>query len=211
MSLELIGAGFGRTGTLSLKGALESLGLAPCHHMLEVFSHPETANDWYDAAVGREVDWNALLGGYRASVDWPSCAFWRELSVAFPDAKVLLSVRDPNRWYDSVRDTIYKAMMMGRQSDDPTVRERFRMADQIVLRNTFDDRFEDRAHAIRVFERHSEEVKKTIPAERLLIYEVGSGWEPICDFLELDVPQEDFPHVNSRDEFRERIKAAAEP
>ena len=87
MALELIGAGFGRTGTLSLKGALESLGLAPCHHMMEVFSHPETADDWYDAAVGRKVDWHALLGGYRASVDWPSCAFWRELSVAFPDAR----------------------------------------------------------------------------------------------------------------------------
>ena len=84
------------------------------------------------------------------------------------------------------------------------------MADQIVLRNTFDDRFEDRAHAIRVFERHSEEVKKTIPAERLLIYEVGSGWEPICNFLGLDVPQEDFPHVNSRDEFRGRMQAATE-
>ena len=178
--------------------------------MLEVFAHPETADDWYDAAVGREVDWHALLGGYRASVDWPSCAFWRELSVAFPDAKVLLSVRDADRWYESVRDTIYQAMTMGRQHDDPAVRERFRMADQIVLQNTFDDRFEDRAHAIRVFERHNEEVKQTIPAERLLVYEVGSGWEPICHFLGLDVPEEDFPHLNARDDFMGRMQALAE-
>lgn len=207
MALQLIGAGFGRTGTLSLKEALESLGLAPCHHMMEVFLHPETADDWLAASLGQNVDWNQLLGGYRASVDWPSCAFWRELSVAFPEARVLLSVRDPERWYQSVFETIYQVMKQARQSEDASVRERLRMADQIVLQNTFDGRFEDRAHAIGVFERHVEDVKKTIPAERLLVYEVGSGWEPICDFLGLDVPQREFPRVNTRDEFQARFRA----
>ncbi len=209
MSLELIGAGFGRTGTLSLKGALESLGLAPCHHMMEVFAHPETADDWYDAALGREVDWHELLGGYRACVDWPSCSFWRELSVAFPDAKVLLSVRDPERWYESVYETIYQVISNARRSDDPAVQHRLRMADRIVFHDTFDDRFEDRGYAIGVFERHSEEVKKTIPAERLLVYEVGSGWEPICDVLGRDVPQEEFPHLNPRNAFQGMVQAAA--
>ena len=210
MSLELIGAGFGRTGTLSLKGALESLGLSPCHHMMEVFSHPETADGWYDAAVGREVDWHELLAGYRASVDWPSCAFWRELSDAFPNAKILLSVRDPERWYESVYETIYRVISTAKQSDDPVVRERLRMADRIVFQNTFDDRFEDRVHAIGVFERHVEEVKKTIPTERLLVYELGSGWEPICDFLGVDVPEGDFPHVNPRGNFEAMVRSLAD-
>jgi hypothetical protein len=208
VSLELIGAGFGRTGTLSLKGALESLGLGPCHHMLEVFSHPETADDWYAAAVGDRVDWPALLAGYRACVDWPSCAFWREISAAFPDAKVLLSVRDPERWYQSVYETIYAAISHAKQSPDPAAQDRLRMADRIVFQHTFDGRFSDRAHAIGVFERHIEDVQKSLPSERLLVYEVSSGWTPLCNFLGLDEPEEDFPHANSRDAFQQTVRSA---
>ena len=205
MSLELIGAGFGRTGTLSLKSALEAIDLGPCHHMMEVFKNPGSEDDWHQASLSNDVAWEGLLGGYRSSVDWPSCSFWRELADFYPDAKVLLSVRDPERWYESVLETIYRVTVGMRRSEDASVRERVKMADALIFQGTFEGRFEDRSFAIGVFERHIEEVKKTIPAERLLVYEVKDGWEPLCGFVGRSVPDFDFPHVNSRDEFRSRV------
>lgn len=207
MALELIGAGFGRTGTLSLKHAIEALGL-PCHHMLEVFANPGSETQWYDASLGKEIDWEALLGSYRAIVDWPGCRFWRELTALHPDAPVLLSLRDPERWYESAYETIYQAILKARGSDDPEVLERMKMADKVVFGDTFQGRFEDRAFAIGVFEAHVEEVKRSIPGDRLLVYEMGDGWEPLCRVLGKPVPDIDFPHVNSRDEFRDRLKRA---
>ena len=205
MSLELIGAGFGRTGTLSLKTALEMIGLGPCHHMLEVHANPGSDETWYQASLGDEIDWETLLGRYRAIVDWPGCRFWRELSQRYPSAPVLLSVRNPESWYESVSETIYRTMQMARASKDPAVRERIKMADKVVFEDTFSGRFEDRAFAIGVFEAHVEEVRRTIPAERLLVYQVRDGWEPLCKFVGRPVPEQDFPHVNTRDEFRERL------
>lgn len=211
MTLELIGAGFGRTGTLSLKAALETIGLGPCHHMLEVFVNPGSEKSWYQASLGNEIDWEALLDGYRSIVDWPGCRFWRELSQRYPSAPVLLSVRNPESWYESASETIYQAIKTGKASEDPTVRERVKMADKVVFQDTFSGRFEDRAFAIRVFEAHIEEVRRTIPEERLLVYQMGDGWEPLCKFLGRRVPDQDFPHVNARNEFQERMKQGRAP
>jgi len=208
MPLDLIGAGFGRTGTLSLKAALEKIGLGPCHHMMEVVRNPGSERGWYDASTGVPTDWEVLLAGYRSVVDWPGCHFWRELCAAYPRARVLLSVRDPERWYESASETIYQGVQLGRRSENPVARAIFEMADKVVFQDTFRNRFEDRAFAISVFEAHNEAVKREIPAERLLVYEVAAGWGPLCAFLGRPVPDEPFPHVNSRDEFKGMLARA---
>jgi len=205
MALALIGAGFGRTGTASLKIALEKLGLGPCYHMLEVFSNPAHAALWHAAASDPRVAWEGPLAGYAATVDWPGCYFWRELSDHFPDARVLLSVREPGSWYRSVRDTIYQPLMDPPAAVPPGWRE---MARGLILEGTFDGRLDDRDHAIAVFERHTEAVRRAIPPQRLLVYEASQGWEPLCRFLSKPVPAEPFPRVNTTDEWRERMAAA---
>ncbi|MDX1648263.1 MAG: sulfotransferase [Myxococcota bacterium] len=208
MALAVVGAGFGRTGTLSLKGALETLGLGPCYHMTEVFAHPEHVAVWRDATEGRPVDWDALFAGYGACVDWPACAFWRELAWRWPEAKVILTVRDPQRWYESVAKTIHLVMQRELPDDAPEpVRAHLAMVRRLIEEETFDGRFEDRDHAIAVYEAHNRAVREAVPPERLLVYEVAEGWEPLCRFLDRPVPAEPFPRVNSTDEFRERFLA----
>ena len=205
MGLTLVGAGFGRTGTLSLKSALETLGVGPCYHMLEVRRNPEHESLWSRAADGEDVDWDALFEGYAAAVDWPACRFWSELAGRYPEAKVLLSLRDPDGWYDSVRETIYRAMkgeIRGMPSDH------LAMVRKIVLEQTFGGRFEDRTHAIDVFVRHNQEVRESVAPERLLVYEASQGWEPLCAFLGLPVPDEPYPRVNTREQTRAMIEAA---
>lgn len=208
MALAVVGAGFGRTGTLSLKGALETLGLGPCYHMTEVFAHPEHVPVWRDATEGRPVDWDALFAGYGSCVDWPACAFWRELASHWPDAKVILTVRDPQRWYESVAKTIYLVLQRELPGDAPEpVRAHHAMVRRLIDEGTFGGRFEDRDHAIGVYEAHNRAVREAVPPDRLLVYEVAEGWEPLCRFLDRPVPAEPFPRVNSTDEFRERFLA----
>lgn len=205
MSLQLIGAGFGRTGTKSLKEALELLGLAPCHHMAELFTHPEQAPVWHAAAKGEPTDWRAFLKDYRASVDWPSCHFWRELVEAFPDAKVLLTERDADAWYKSMEHTIFQAIArIDKVADDHIRGPQMRMAKYIVEEKTFGGRT-DREHVIAVYKAHNAAVKRAIPAEKLLVYDVGQGWEPLCRFLGVPVPATPFPHTNTSQEFRSRL------
>ena len=205
MALRLIGAGFGRTGTLSLKVALETLGCGPCYHMMEVLGKPAHVDLWSRAADGEAIDWEDLFDGYPAAVDWPACYFWRELVDRYPAAPVLLSLRDPAGWYKSVRSTIYRAMTEFEPPDVPAIRKQLAMTRKIVLEQTFGGRFEEEAHAISVFERHNEAVKAAIPAERLLVYEPGDGWEPLCKLLDVPVPDEPFPHVNSTEDFLGRF------
>lgn len=205
MTLSLIGAGFGRTGTLSLKIALEQLGLGRCYHMAEVFANPDHATQWRTAAESGRADWETPLAGYGATVDWPGCYFWRELAARYPDAKVLLSVRDSGSWHRSVMDTIYQPLMNPPAGMSP---EWSAMAHAIVLERTFGGRLDDRDHAISVFERHNAEVARAIPPERLLIYEASEGWEALCRFLGRPVPETPFPRTNSTEEFRSRLAAA---
>lgn len=216
--MKVIGAGFGRTGTLSLKVALETLGFGPCYHMMEVFAHPEHAPLWEAAWRGEPVDWDDLLEGYEAAVDWPACAFYEELMERYPEAKVILTVRDPERWYESVRNTIYALSM--KVSGSRVLRlvfglrsllrygtfARGNMVKEIIWDGTFDGHFEDETYAIGVFERHNEEVRRRVPEDRLLTYEVSEGWEPLCEFLGVEVPDEPFPRLNDTAEMRRRLR-----
>jgi hypothetical protein len=207
MTIDVIGVGFGRTGTLSLKHALEKLGFNRCYHMIEVFQNPGHAALWSAAADGQTIDWDALFAGYRATVDWPGAYFWRELTARYPEAKVILSVRPAEAWYRSTRDTIFAVSPDDMPPEIPNAAEQHAMVQKVVWNGTFGGRFEDRAHAIDVYEKHNDEVRKTIPADRLLVYEPGQGWEPLCSFLSRPVPDEPYPHVNSTEEFNNRLKS----
>jgi hypothetical protein len=205
MALRVIGAGFGRTGTLSLKSALERLGFGPCYHMTELIEHPEHADFWERAAAGDEVDWDQILRGYRAAVDWPTCNFYRPLAEHYPEAKVILTVRDPERWYTSAQTTIFPRITRPIAKDKAVLRSRARMQRKVVIEQAFEGDITDRDHVLAVFRRHVEQVQRTIPPARLLVYDVADAWAPLCGFLERPVPDEPFPHVNSSDEFRQRF------
>jgi len=211
MSIEVIGAGFGRTGTTSLKAALEQLGFDKCHHMSEVIAHPEQAEGWLAAHAGEPVDWDALLAGYRSTTDWPACGFYRELMEAYPEAKVVLSVRDPARWYESVRETIYpltrEAPRWFVRLFAPGLYAVNRLGTDMIFDGVFGGRFEDREHALAVYAAHVEEVERAVPPERLLIYSVKQGWEPLCAFLDVPVPEGPFPHLNERAMLQRVLKA----
>lgn len=211
MALQVIGAGFGRTGTASLKAALETLGYGRCYHMFEFMEHPEHAPYWDAASRGRPVAWDELFEGYRATVDWPGCTFYRELRAAYPDAKVVLSVRDPERWYRSASKTIFTAPRGGPKFlfqllATPRMWRSVRVVRRILSKRTFRGKERDKAHTIGVFNAHIEDVRRTVPPERLLVYEVGQGWGPLCDFLGVPVPAQAFPHVNDADTFQENMQ-----
>lgn len=199
MPLDVIGAGLGRTGTTSLKQALEQLGFVRCHHMTEVFAHPETAARWEAAAEGEPVDWEALLAGYRATVDWPSCHFYRDLARIYPRAKIILTLRDPEAWFRSTQATIFRTERLGEIERHPMGA----FLKKAIL-PTFDGRVHDHDHALAVYERHNAEVRRTIPPQRLLVYDVAEGWEPLCRFLGVPIPADPFPHANTTAEFRAR-------
>ncbi|WP_424535127.1 sulfotransferase family protein [Sphaerisporangium viridialbum] len=210
--LEVIGAGMGRTGTYTLKAALERLGCGPCHHMSSLDGDLDRIRGWEAAARGEPVAWDELLDGYQATVDWPSCYFWQELMDAYQEARVILTVRDAGRWYESVRDTIYRsshrqpglAGMLMRLEDGVCqgLRHRRRMCERVIWEGTFGARFDDPDYAMRVFEWHTAHVLAAVPADRLLVYEVRQGWGPLCDFLGVPVPDESFPHLNDTAAFR---------
>ena len=201
MPLEVIGAGFGRTGTMSLKLALERLGHVKCYHMSEVFAHPEHVPMWAAAHRGEPVDWEALYRGYRASVDWPSCDLWEVHSALYPNAKVILSTRDPDSWYTSVMNTIYQSSMNARDSADPMMSRFGEWIDETIWKGVFDGRMDDRAHAVDVYSAHVERVKATLPKSRLLVFEAKQGWLPLCEFLGVEVPDESYPRVNTTEDF----------
>ncbi len=200
MSLKVVGAGVGRTGTHSLKLALEQLLGGPCHHMLEILGDPTQVPGWIDAIEGRPVDWSAMPPGYVSIVDWPGCSFWSELSEANPDALVLLSLRDPESWYRSASNTIFQSF-----DKVPPELQPWMDAMRVLLRDRFSDRFEDPTAMMDAYERHNSAVRRAIPASRLLEWAPEHGWDPICDRLGLDVPSEPFPMTNTTDEFREMV------
>lgn len=206
MALKVIGAGFGRTGTLSLKSALELLGFGPCYHMVEVIARPEHSELWDQAARGEAVDWAALFSGFAATVDWPACHFWRELLDVWPEAQVILTRRDPERWYESVRNTIYPTLTEPLPEDAPPWAEvHRRMTRRIILEDTFHGRFEDPDYAIAQYHAHNQAVIDTVSASRLLIFDPTAGWEPLCEFLGVQVPPHPYPQMNSTAEFQQHF------
>lgn len=209
MALKVIGAGFGRTGTMSLKVALERLGFVKTHHMDEVLPSKTQRACWHDIATGKPANWDAVFEGYEASVDFPSSTYYNELSAHFPDAKIVLTVRDADRWYVSARDTIYafgKALPAWLQTAVPVLRTIREMVDGAIWDRVFHGRFEDEAYAKQVFRDYIEQVKRDVPAEKLLVFEVKQGWEPLCAFLDCDVPDTPFPHVNDTASFKKMIR-----
>ena len=199
--IEVIGAGFGRTATASLKRALEVLGFGPCDHMHENFDHPERFALWREAMhrkdAGEPIDWRPLLSDYRAVVDWPGEHFWRELASAHPQAKVVLTVRDPDRWCDSISTTIFPLLLHLAETGGES------LPGDIILDRTFAHRTDDRAHVMAVYAAHNEAVREEIGPDRLLVFDVKEGWEPLCAFLGLPVPDgEAFPHLNDTAEFK---------
>lgn len=200
MALKVVGAGFGRTGTLSMKLALEMLGVGPCYHMVEVFKNPHHAEIWSAAADG-PVDWESIFAGYQSTVDWPSTFFWRELANHYSDAKVILTVRSTESWLNSMHQTILRVMQGEPPEGVDIAKAQHQMARKLVLERTFGGKADDDAHLASVYERHNEEVRRSIPADRLLVFEAKQGWEPLCKFLGVPVPDAPYPKVNSAEEF----------
>lgn len=213
--MKLIGAGLPRTGTLSQKVALEMVGFGPCYHMVNVLSDLDETEGWAQALEGKAA-WDEIFEGHESTVDWPGSFFYRELADYYPDAKVLLSLRDSESWVKSMRDTIwgifYGDMLMRDLSDargrvDPQWASYIKMMEGMweksgLINAASDTTSEDMASAM---ERYHQEVQDTIPADRLLVWSVSEGWEPLCEFLEVPVPEADFPHLNDSKVFADRV------
>jgi hypothetical protein len=207
MGLQVIGAGVGRTGTTSLKVALERLLGGRCYHMYEVFQHPEHLDVWRSAVDGRLPDWRLVFDGYTATVDWPGAAFWRPLRARHPDALVLLSTRESaEAWFESAEPTIGVALT---RPPTPETAAWHDMAVRLV-QSTFTAVPFERTAAMRAYEDHNQRVRAEVPSARLLDWQPGDGWEPLCERLGIAVPDEPFPHLNTQDDYL-RVLARAEP
>jgi hypothetical protein len=200
VALKIVGSGLGRTGTKSLQSALNILGVGPCHHMVEVFAHPESARLWIEAGEGRP-DWDAIFADYGAMVDYPGAHYWREISAHYPKAKVLHTTCDPDAWFESTQATIFNPT--GLPSRHGPMAEFF-----ASFMKGFAERKNDRAFMTDYFRRHDEAVRRSVPPERLLVYQAGQGWEPLCRFLDVPVPEVPYPNENSRAEFIARAQSA---
>jgi hypothetical protein len=197
--MKVFGAGFGRTGTMSLKFALEKLRIGPCYHMREVVSRPSHIKLWYDISRGEHPNWNRLFSGFNSAVDFPVCLFYKQLINIFPEAKFILTLRDFDTWYISTANTIYKVPSILPDWFERVVypiRMFIVMQVNLIWVGLFKNNFSDRDSTKLVYYEHIESVKKIIPADKLLIYNVKEGWEPLCEFLDVDVPDIPFPKVN---------------
>ena len=204
MSISVIGAGVGRTGTNSLRLALNQLGLGPCHHMDEVIHNmPVQVPLWAIAAKG-QPDWTAIFEGYGSAVDWPTASFYHELHKQYPTAKFVLTQRSTESWYASFSETIYKLLAM--KDELPTHMQDWLAMGLAVLAKAGFANGMDEAGLKAAFNTHNEAVKAAIPAKQLLVYEVSQGWEPLCAFLGKPVPSEAFPRSNDRTAFWENLK-----
>jgi hypothetical protein len=204
MTLKVIGTGFGRTGTDSMRVALEILGFGPCHHMCALLADSEHAKLWGDVIAGAPPDWSLLLGGYSSCVDWPSAHYWPQLIEAFPQAKVILTWRSAESWWASFSRTILPRILAFEETEaTPKSRE-------LIGPKVFGDRPHDRDHCIAVYEANVAAVKARVPADRLLIHCLGDGWTPLCAHLGVPVPEEPYPASNSTRQFGKNFPVASE-
>ena len=205
MSLEIIGSGFGRTGTMTTKQALEQLEFGPCHHMVEIIENPEQLPLWKALAAGQTVDWAEVYDGYRSQVDWPGAHVWEQAANAFPDAKIIHTERPEDAWWNSFNGTIGKFFSVFRELElPPHILDQFTTMHDWMMLETFTD-FTDRDSAITAYRANNRRVRDTIPADRLLVFQVADGWEPLCAFLGVPVPDEPFPHSQPKKEFWEHF------
>jgi hypothetical protein len=202
--MHVIGAGLGRTGTYSLKFALNQLGLGPCHHMEEVLHNMSRQVPLWEAVVSGRADWAEVYKGYASAVDWPTASFYRELAAVYPDAKFVLSTRSAESWAESFGETIY-AVLHGREQAPPDKRDWLEMVVKIIAKAGIPLGL-DRVGLIKAFTAHEAAVKAAIPAGRLLAFDVKQGWGPLCAFLGKPVPAEPFPRTNDREQFFQLIK-----
>jgi hypothetical protein len=203
MPLQVIGTGVGRTGTYSLKLALEQLGLGPCHHMEEVIFNPQRHVPLWSQVVQGQPDWEAAYDGYHSAVDWPTAAFWQELAEEYPQAKIILTTRSQESWYESFSETILSLMATQDQAP-PEMKPFMEMATGVIEKTGIGTK-SSKEEIIRAFNTHNDAIRSTIPEERLLVYEVREGWEPLCEFLGMPVPDTPFPNTNGKEEFWERL------
>ena len=200
MGLKIIGSGFGRTGTMSTKMALEHLGFGPCHRMVEVMGNPVQPAYWADFARGKELDRAEVFADYTAQVDFPGATVWHELSIAFPDAKVIHTERPEDDWWASYSSTIGKFFAHRENIPlPPPIAAIFETMDYLLVRRVFGGL--DRETSIAAYRRNNERVRATVPTDKLLIFSPTDGWDPLCRFLDVPVPATDFPHSHARDEF----------
>ncbi len=195
MALKVIGAGLGRTGTLSLKFALEHLGFGPCYHMMEIMAQGEQRLPQWIGVVRGAADWDAVFDGFTSSVDYPACYFWKERAAHWPEAKVILSTRDAQGWFESVNHTIMSPQSVEHMRSGPLAE----FTEGTVLKD-FGDKVHDRTFMTDYFERWEASVIETLPPERLLVHRPGDGWEPLCAFLGVPVPGEPYPRVNTAED-----------
>jgi hypothetical protein len=217
--MRLIGAGLPRTGTLTQKVAVEMLGLGPCYHWVDVLADLRRVDQWQRAMDG-EGPWQEIFAGFDSTVDWPGGYFYKELMEAYPEAKVLLSVREGQKWEPSFRETIWnmghgesllRLLSSARAQVDPQWQDYLALVQRMFWgpEGTFANGHGTPGELIAEMERHNEEVKRVVPAERLLVWQVSDGWEPLCEFMEVEVPQEPLPHVNDRETFLGRVADGA--
>jgi hypothetical protein len=202
MTLKIVGPGFGRTGTKSTKDALELLGFGPCHHMYEVFANPPQVDHWLDVFVGKPVNWEQVFDGYTSQIDWPGAHAWRDLVTAFPDAKVLLTKRPDDSWHRSFSRTIGKLWQVHDHLDlPPHIRAMSNGLLAAVGREDLRCAMTDKAGLLAAYRRREAEVRAAVSPDRLLVFDVADGWEPLCTFLGVSVPDTPFPHENLGDDF----------
>lgn len=207
MNLEVVGAGFGRTGTETLKNALEILGFGPCYHMFEIDKHPEHIEKWNDVRSKGSRQWMEIYRDYSSAVDWPTCAYFEELIEAFPESKVILTVRDPGEWFTSMSKTVFRALSEDEKGLSEKTIELRRMSRALISEGTFKGRLDDRTFCESIYLDHIKSVKSKVPPNRLLVYEVRHGWKPLCTFLDREVPSTEFPIGNSTQDFERRVLA----
>jgi hypothetical protein len=209
--VKVIGVGFGRTGTMSLKAALERLGAGPCFHMIELIMGERSERDlaqWVKVAAG-EQDWTEVFDGWESTVDWPAAARWREICDAFPDVPVLLNVREFDGWYTSMENTIRAAKVTPPDELEPDANRPlpnpalWGVIDTLIWTGDFQDRFEDRDWVRQMYDDRIAQIKAEIEPERLTVWELGvDGWEPLAAMLGVPVPPEPFPRLHDTAEFR---------
>lgn len=208
MTLSVFSAGFGRTGTLSLKLALEQIGFGPCHHMDEVVHNGETQIPLWNEAYAGQPDFETIYAGYRSAVDWPTAAFWRELADTYPHAKVILSTRSAESWRASFAGTIL-TILSAPETWPANARPWLEMVFNVVVNRSLGGRMGD-DDLLAAFNAHEAAVKSAVPPDRLLVFDVRQGWEPLCDFLGQPVPNSPFPRTNSKEEFFELVREGME-
>ncbi len=218
MSIKIIGAGFPRTGTNTLKVSLEQLGFTKTYHMKELLVHPHELQFWQTLRETGTTDWDALYNGYQATVDFPCYPWYKEHMKQYPDAKVILSTRPFEKWYDSVYSTIWQAQMPPSEEQKKEMGEKLaanpglaasmkcvKFAGEVIMNDHFQGKFLDKELAEKIFNKHHEDVKAYVPADKLLVFDVSEGWQPLCEFLGVPQPEEPIPHLNKKENFKEML------